>query len=311
MDYKVYDLSVARQGADLVCANLYDFPIQGVEIVDPFITDEEKAAMFVDDMAIDNIENSEVTVRFYLSYEDDIETIFGEIMLMLKNLSQSMTLGSLEVTTDESKDEDWAHNWKKFYEPFMIGHRILVRPVWEETTSIGDIIPEIIIDIDPGMAFGSGTHETTFMCVSALDKYLTGGEVLVDVGCGSGILGIAGAKLGIDKGILIDLDQSACAIARENVATNQVSDKLEVVHGNLVDYIEEKVDVVVANIFAEVIVGVTPDVSEIVKKDGLFITSGIIVEKEDMVKEALSANGFQVLEVLKKGGWVAIVSRKS
>ncbi len=310
MDYKVFDLSVARDQADLVCASLYDFPIQGVEIVDPFITKEEMKAMFVDDMAIENVPNNEVIVRFYLSYEDDIESIFQEIMKNLLAMKETVYLGSLDVTREESKDEDWAHNWKKFYKPFMIGDRILVRPIWEDTKSIGDIKPEIIIDIDPGMAFGSGTHETTYMCVTALDKYLSGGEVLVDVGCGSGILGIAGAKLGIQRGILIDLDQSACAIAKENVENNQVKDQLRVIHGNLVDYIREEVDVVVANIFAEIIIGVTPDVSEIVKHEGLFIASGIIREKEELVVQTLKDNGFLILEILRKGGWVAIASKK-
>lgn len=311
MDYKVFDLSVNRNQADLVCATLYDYPIQGVEILDAFITEDEKEAMFVDVMGLENVAEEEIIVRFYLSTEDDIKALFDEIMNRIHTMDREVSLGSLKVTTGDSKDEDWAHNWKKFYEPFMIGSRILVRPVWEDVQEIDGVKPEIIIDIDPGMAFGSGTHETTFMCVSALDQYITGNETLVDVGCGSGILGIAAAKLGIQEGTLVDLDQSAVKIAKENVATNGVSDRLTVIHGNLVDYIDEPVDVVVANIFAEVIIGVTPDVSKIVKDNGLFITSGIIKEKEADVTDVLKSNGFEVVEVLNKGGWVAIVSRKA
>ncbi len=219
-------------------------------------------------------------------------------------------MGSLKLSADDSDDADWAHNWKAFYKPFMIGDRILVRPIWEDIDSIDGRKAEIIIDIDPGMAFGSGTHETTSMCVRALDKYIGGNETLIDLGCGSGILGIAGAKLGIQSGILIDLDQSACKIASENVISNGVDDRLTVIHGDLLDKVSEPVEMVVANIFAEVIIGVSKDVKAILQDGGLFIASGIITEKEDDVIAALAGNGFCVLEVLREGGWVAIIAKK-
>ena len=310
MQYKVFNLKVNRQAVDVISAMLYDYPIQGVEILDESLTDEEKAAMFVDVMDMDNTVNEEVTLRFYLSEEENVGQLFADIQAGLKESAGRINVGSLRLSTDESDDNDWAYNWKTFYKPFMIGDRILIRPIWEKVDSINGVIPEIIVDIDPGMAFGSGTHETTSVCVRALDKYIKGDERLIDVGCGSGILGIVSAKLGIREGILIDLDQSACKIAVENVETNGVADKLRVIHGNLVDKVTEKADVVVANIFAEVIIGVTPEVKDIVKADGLFIASGIIREKEIEVAKALEDNGFEIIETLYDGGWVGIVSRR-
>jgi len=308
MKYKVFDLTVNREASDLVCSILYDFPIQGVEIVDEYITEEEQEAMFANAIELANIKLDQVIVRFYLSEEDDIKHILKDIKLGLENLANRVDIGSLDLLSNDSNDEDWAHNWKAFYKPFMIGDRILVRSIWEDVNSVGGKKADFIIDIDPGMAFGSGTHETTSMMIKAMDKYVKGHETLIDVGCGSGILGIAGAKLGIDKGILIDLDQSACKIARENVSSNKTQDKLTVIHGNLVDEIKEQADMVVANIFAEVIIGVTPDIKSVLKKGGYFISSGIIKEKEKDVKHTLEANGFKVIEVLEDGGWVAIIS---
>lgn len=310
MQYKVFNLTVNREAVDVICAMLYDYPIQGVEILDDYLTDEEQSAMFVNVMEMENKMRQEVVLRFYLSEEDDVKSLFEEIQAGLKDLSARISLGSLTLSTDDSNDEDWAHNWKAFYKPFMIGKRILVRPVWEDVDSIDGLIPEIIIDIDPGMAFGSGTHETTSLSVRALDKYIKGNEYLVDVGCGSGILGIVASKLGIKEGVLIDLDQSACKIAKENVATNGVDHNLTVIHGNLVDKVSEKADIVVANIFAEVIMGVTPEVKDIVKEDGLFIASGIILEREADVIKVLEENKFEVLEVIRDGGWVVIISKR-
>lgn len=309
MKYREFTMFVNREAADVVCAMLYDYPIQGVEIGDEYISEEDQKAMFVDALEFENIIQEEVSIKFYLSYEEDVKELFEAIQEELVEIGKHIPLGSLRMESDDSSDEDWAHNWKAFYKSFMIGDRILVRPIWEDTVSVDGITPEFIIDIDPGMAFGSGTHETTSMCVKALDKYVTGNETLIDVGCGSGILAIAAAKLGIQKGILIDLDQSACTIARENVQSNHVEDKLTVIHGDLLQNISETVDIVVANIFAEVIMMVTPDVKKVLKSNGLFIMSGIITEKEENVICVLKDNEFDILEVLHDGGWVAIVAK--
>jgi ribosomal protein L11 methyltransferase len=309
MRYNEFTLYVKRETSDIVCAMLYEFPIQGVEIGDEVLTDEEQAQMFVGIFDMDNIPLEEVSIKFYLSEDDDMEQIIKDIKIKLDDLNTRLPLGSLKFESGITDDIDWAHNWKKFYKPFMIGERILIRPIWEDIESIDDIIPEIIIDIDPGMAFGSGTHETTALVVKGLDKYIQGGESLIDLGCGSGILGIVATKLGIKQGLLIDLDQSACKMARENVESNNTSDKLTVIHGDLLENVETTVDIIVANILAEIIISVTPDVTKVLKKDGLFISSGIISEKEAEVASCLVQNGFEIIEVMHDGDWVAFVSK--
>jgi ribosomal protein L11 methyltransferase len=209
-----------------------------------------------------------------------------------------------------SDDQDWAHNWKKYYKPFAISKRMVVKPIWEDINAWPDFRnAEIIIDIDPGMAFGSGTHETTSLCMKAIEKYTKPEDSFVDIGCGSGILGIAAAKLGAGKGILIDIDASACKIARENVMSNRVEDQLEVIQGDLLENISAKVDFAVANIFAEIIISVTGDVHKILKNQGIFIASGIIKEKEELVVSYLTEHGFDILDITRDGGWIAIVSK--
>lgn len=308
MKYRELTLHVHKDAVDVVCAMLYNYPIQGVEIKDFFLTDEDKKEMFVDMMGIDNPQLEELPVKFYISYEDDIAEILASIQEELEEMSEYMTLGSLKLETGESDEEDWAHNWKAYYKPFMIGNRILVKPIWETIDTDSEFgKAEIVIEIDPGMAFGSGTHETTSMCIKALDKYLKPTDTLIDLGCGSGILGIAGIKLGAEHATLIDLDLSAIKIAKENCESNKVTDSVTVIHGDLLENVSDVVDVVVANIFADIIIGVTDDVKKVLKKDGLFISSGIIIERLEDVLSKLESSGFEVIEILKESGWVAIV----
>ena len=309
MKYREFTINVQRDAVDIVCAMLYDYPIQGVEIRDEYITEEEQKEMFVNVVGFENKQEEECPITFYISYEDDFNEILSKIKVELIDLASRMELGSLELSAKDSDDENWAHNWKTFYKPFMIGKRILIRPIWEQVESVDHVIPEIIVDIDPGMAFGSGTHETTSLAVKALDKYLGDTKTIIDIGCGSGILGIIAAKLGVEKGILIDLDQSACKIAKENVITNKTEDKLTVIHGDLLENISEVGDLVISNIFAEVIIAMTPDVKKVLKKTGLFISSGIIDDKELDVIATLNNNGFEIIEVFRDGGWVSIVSK--
>lgn len=311
MKYRELTLSVHKDAVDVVCAMLYNYPIQGVEILDFYLTEEEQKEMFVDIMGIENNQNEELPIKFYISFEDNVGEILLSIQEELIEMSSYMTLGSLKLETSESDEEDWAHNWKTFYKPFMIGQRILVKPIWETIPKDSEFSKaEIVIEIDPGMAFGSGTHETTSMCVKGLDKYITTEDTVIDLGCGSGILGIASIKLGAKHAHLIDLDLSAIKIAKENCASNQVENAVTVIHGDLLENINEVVDVVVANIFADIIIGVTDDVKKVLKQSGLFITSGIIVERQDDVIAKLQSSGFEVIEILKEAGWVAIVSKQ-
>lgn len=310
MKYRELTLHVHKDAVDVVCAMLYNYPIQGVEIKDFYLTDEDKKEMFVDMMGIDNPQLEELPVKFYISFEDNISEILTSIQEELAEMAEYMTLGSLKLETGESDEEDWAHNWKAYYKPFMIGERILVKPIWEIVDANSEFAnAKIVIEIDPGMAFGSGTHETTSMCVKALDKYLSTTDTLIDLGCGSGILGIAGIKLGAAHATLIDLDLSAVKIAKENCESNKVSDNVTVIHGDLLENVTEQVDVVVANIFADIIIGVTDDVKKVLKPGGLFISSGIIAERLEDVLQKLNATGFEVIEIMREAGWTAIICK--
>lgn len=310
MKYRELTIYIQREASDVVCAMLYDYPIQGVEILDQYLTQEEQDEMFVDAIEFDNVMAQEVGVKFYLSYEEDVTKILESIDQRLDDIAEFMELGSRRLTTEDSFEEDWANNWKQYYKPFFIGNDILIKPLWENLDNETKNKARIIIDMDPGMAFGSGTHETTSLCIRALDQYLKTTDTFIDIGCGSGILGIVAAKLGAKKGILIDLDKNAVKVAKENVEINQVSSTLEVYHGDLLENIHEEVDLVVANIFAEVIMGVSPDVYKILKSDGIFIASGIIREKEQFVCDKLIEESFEVLEVVRDGGWIVIISKK-
>ena len=200
-------------------------------------------------------------------------------------------------------EEDWANNWKKYYKPTKIGKNIIVKPIWEEYEANG----EMIIELDPGMAFGTGTHETTRMCVEALEENVKGDTTVFDIGTGSGILAIAAAKLGAKKVIGVDLDPVAVDSAKENVSFNDLNN-IEILYGNLMDVVTGKADLVVANIIAEIIVVLAEDVKNFLVPGGLFITSGIIRERRELVETKLKEKGFKIKEVKEQGEWLCIIA---
>lgn len=202
-------------------------------------------------------------------------------------------------------EEDWANNWKKYYKPTKVGEKIVVKPIWEEYEPKEG---ELVLELDPGMAFGTGEHETTRMCIQALEKFTKKDSVVFDVGCGSGILAIAAAKLGAKKAIGVDLDPVAVESAKENVGFNNL-DNIEILEGNLIEVIDGKADIVVANIIAEVICILTEDVSRVIKPGGYFITSGIIHDRVDMVTDKLKECGFEVEKINKDGEWNCIIAK--
>ena len=215
--------------------------------------------------------------------------------------------GEASVEITQVDDEDWANSWKAYYKPSKIGEKIVVKPTWEEyEKQEGDIV----VELDPGMAFGTGTHETTTMCIQALERNVKNDSVVFDIGCGSGILGISAAKLGACKVIGVDLDPVAVKVSKENIELNEVSNAMEARYGNLMDVVTEKADIVVANIIADIIVLLSEGVGQFLVPNGVFISSGIILDKIDMVKNALIKNKFEILEVNTMGEWAAIVSKK-
>lgn len=287
----------------------YGLDCKGVAIEDPNdILEREQGPLTWDFADINVLEHKgEVAVvKAYFSEEDNIEEVLEYINEKMRELNDlGIDTGLAKVESEKMHEEDWANNWKKYYKPTKIGERIVVKPIWEEYDAKEN---ELVLELDPGMAFGTGTHETTRMCIQALDKYVKEDSTVFDVGCGSGILAIAAAKLGAKKAIGVDLDPVAVESANENVGLNNL-DNIEILYGNLVEVIDGKADIVVANIIAEVICILTEDVKRVLKKDGYFITSGIIHDRVDMVTNKLEETGFEVVEINKDGEWNCIVAK--
>ncbi|MBF1051556.1 MAG: 50S ribosomal protein L11 methyltransferase, partial [Peptostreptococcaceae bacterium] len=202
--------------------------------------------------------------------------------------------------------ENWENEWKKYFKTIKVSDSIVIKPTWEEYTKKEN---EKIIDIDPGMAFGTGTHETTRMCIKAIEKYIKQNDILIDIGCGSGILSIAGAHLGAKNVIGVDLDKLAVKISKENVELNGYKDVIDIRYGDLTDVITEKADIIVANIIADAIVMLSKGVSNFMNDDAYFISSGIINDKKNYVQENLIKNGFEILEINNEGEWNCIVAK--
>ncbi len=222
-------------------------------------------------------------------------------------MNLGIDLGTLEIGTVNVHDEDWAEVWKKFYKPFKAGHSLVVKPTWEAyDPQPGDRI----IEIDPGMAFGSGMHETTSMCLELLEDALHGGERVIDVGTGSGILAIGAAMLGAKDVLAIDIDPVAVRVAGENIEHNHLSDRVRAVEGNLLESSDGVCELCVANIIADVICIFAQPLVDHIVPGGLFICSGIIKEREQDVVKALTAAEYTILETKRKGEWVAMLSRR-
>lgn len=286
----------------------YGLDVKGVAIEDPNdILGREQGPLTWDFADINILEygGKAAVVRGYFNENENPEKLEAYVNEKLDELKDmGIDIGEGKVYCQLVKEEDWANNWKKYYKPTKIGDKIVIKPIWEEYTPDEK---EMVIELDPGMAFGTGTHETTRMCILALEKNVKSSSTVFDIGTGSGILAIAAAKLGAEKVVGVDLDPVAVDSALENVAYNNLSN-IEILHGNLMDVVEGKADLVVANIIAEVIVILVDQVKEFIKKGGIFISSGIIKERESMVVEKLTASGFKIRETEYDGEWVCITA---
>ncbi|MBM7614659.1 50S ribosomal protein L11 methyltransferase [Alkaliphilus hydrothermalis] len=304
-------IKTTTEAVEAVSNILYNAGVSGVAIEDPNdffqLNQDEKAWDYVDEAFLPPDFAEGAVVKAYLPASadllDKIELI-KELVAFLPSYGLDIGLG--EVTTIEVNEEDWSTSWKQYYKPVKIGSKILIKPTWEDYQPKGD---EIIIEMDPGMAFGTGTHETTMMCVMELEEHVKTNSRVFDIGCGSGILGIAAAKLGAEEVVAIDLDKVAVEVARRNVLENHVENVVIVEHGDLMEKISTKADVVVANIIADIIVRLAKDIKHFLKDDGIFISSGIILDKIEMVKEGLIENGLEILKVKEMGEWAVIVSK--
>jgi ribosomal protein L11 methyltransferase len=274
-----------------------DFHLQGQ---DPLAWDYMEEEVF-------DFGHEDVRVIGYFSSEEDLDEKLSEIKKRLEYVkSLDLDTGSLEVFKKVVKQENWENEWKKYFNVQKVSNSIVIKPSWEEYTAKEG---EKIIDIDPGMAFGTGTHETTRMCINAIEKYMKQGDSLIDIGCGSGILSIAAAHLGAQRVIAVDLDKLAVKVSKENVELNGFSDIVDVRYGDLTEVIDEKADVIVANIIADIIAKLSENIADFMKEDGYFISSGIINDKKDFVISKLIDNNFEIVEERNDGEWNCIVCR--
>lgn len=283
----------------------------GVMIEDPkdflFQKNNELDWDYVEEEVFNKSGQDGVLIKTYISEERNVVEVVENIKHRVLSLRDfGIDIGEGSVSLGQVNESDWANEWKKYYKPTKIGQRIVVKPTWEDYKPENG---ELIIELDPGMAFGTGTHETTSMCIRELEKYVNEDSRVFDIGCGSGILAIAAAKLGAKEVLAVDLDEVAVKVSKENVEENNVSDSVEVRHGNLMDVVKDRADVVVANIIADIIKILAKDVHNFMKKDAVFISSGIILDKVEEVKESLIENGFEIIDIKKLGEWSAIVSK--
>ena len=317
MKWNKFTLTTTTEAVDLI-SNLFDeIGIEGIEIEDNIpLTEAETKGMFIDILPELPPDEGVAKVSFYLEDLSDLERILKEIEEGLDDLSQFVDVGERTIEASETEDKDWINNWKQYFKPFTVDD-ILIKPTWEEMPE--EHKDKLLIQIDPGTAFGTGQHETTQLCIRQLRKYLTPDSEILDVGTGSGILGITALKLGAKEVFGTDLDENAITAVGENLEANQIGgEKFRVLQGNIIDdkAVQDQVgyeryDIVVANILADVIILLQKEIPEHLKKGGIFITSGIINMKEEAVKEAMSQNkALEIIETTYQGEWVSITARK-
>ena len=305
-------IKVDPQAVEAVTDILYGLGAQGVAIDEPVdvqkLREDELYWDYIDEKLLEN-DTEETKIMAYFSEEEtNLPEKIAVIKEKIRNLTEfGLSIGSGTVELSNVNQEDWESAWKQYFKPVHVTDRIVVKPEWEEYSPQEG---EIVIEIDPGMAFGTGTHETTSMCINQIEKNLKAGDRVIDIGSGSGILSMAAVLLGAEKATGVDLDPVAVRGALENVELNNLQDKIEILHGNLTDVIEEKADIVVANIMADIILILLEDVREFIKDDGLFISSGIIQEKRAAVEARLLEKNFSIVEVETKGEWCAITAQK-
>lgn len=317
MKWNKFRLKTTTEAEDIVSSMLMDLGIQGVEIEDKIpLTQSDKEQMFVDILPDIEEDDGVAYLNFYLEPEEDKEKVLSRIRQELEEMSSYLNVGECRIEESETEDVDWVNNWKQYFHQFYVDD-ILIIPSWE------DVRPEdkdkMLIHIDPGTAFGTGMHETTQLCIRQIRKYVTENTRILDVGCGSGILGMLALKFGAAYSVGTDLDPCAIEATYENVEVNGISrDQYEVMIGNIIDdkSVQDKVgyecyDIVAANILADVLVQLTPVVVNQLKTGGVYITSGIIDDKEQTVVDAVKAAGLEVLDVTYQGEWVCVTARKN
>ena len=317
MKWNQFRLKTTTEVEDIVSSMLADLGIEGVQIEDKIpLTQSDKEQMFVDILPDMPEDDGCAYLTFYLDEEVDKHEMLLKVRQELEEMRSYLNVGDCTIEESQTEDVDWVNNWKQYFHQFYIDD-ILVIPSWENVEAKDS--DKMVIHIDPGTAFGTGMHETTQLCIRQLKKYVTEDTEILDVGCGSGILGMLALKFGAKHSVGTDLDPCAIDATYENMDNNGISrDQYEVMIGNIIDDKEvqdkvgyEKYDIVAANILADVLVPLTPVIIHQLKKGGIYITSGIIEDKEEVVVEAVKKAGLEVLEVNHQGEWVSVTARKN
>ncbi|MGG4504549.1 50S ribosomal protein L11 methyltransferase [Heyndrickxia sporothermodurans] len=290
---------------------LHEAGASGVVIEDPFDLVKEREDQFgeIYQLNPDDYPEEGVIIKAYLSVNSFLGETVEEIKQAINNLALfNIDIGQNQVTISEVNEEEWATAWKKYYNPVKISEKFTIVPTWEKYEAVSS--DELIIELDPGMVFGTGTHPTTVMCIQALERTVKQNDTVIDVGTGSGVLSIAAALLGASQVTALDLDEVAVQSAKLNVKLNKVQDKVTVSKNDLLNGMNGQVDVVVSNILAEVIMSFTDDVAKAVKPNGYFIASGIIQQKKDQVKDAIISSGFTIVETIVMEDWIAFIAKR-
>ncbi|WP_461810805.1 50S ribosomal protein L11 methyltransferase [Faecalimonas sp.] len=317
MKWNKFRLKTVTEAEDIVSSMLMDLGIEGVEIEDKVpLTQADKEQMFVDILPEIEADDGVAYLSFYLDDGEDVDTILKNVKKELEEMKTFLDIGECTIEESQTEDVDWVNNWKKYFHQFYVDD-VLIIPSWEEVKPEDE--DKMIIHIDPGTAFGTGMHETTQLCIRQIRKYVTPQTRILDVGCGSGILGMLALKFGAEYSVGTDLDPCAIDATYENMEVNGIEkSQYEVMIGNIIDDKEvqekvgyEKYDIVVANILADVLVPLTPVIVNQLKKGGIYITSGIIDMKEETVVNAAKEAGLEVLEVTYQGEWVSVTARKN
>jgi len=290
---------------------LHEAGASGVVIQDPedLVKDHKTTFGEIYELNPDDYPAEGIFIKAYLPLNSFLNESVNEIKAAISNLSEyQIDIGANEVSVSEVDEEDWSTAWKKYYKPVKISEKFTIIPTWEDYTPVAS--DEVIMELDPGMAFGTGTHPTTVLSVQAIERFVKKGDIVIDVGSGSGVLSIAAVLLGAEHVHAFDLDEVAVNSTKINAELNQAADRITARPNNLLEGVEVEADVIVSNILAEIILKFTDDAYKLIKPGGLFITSGIISQKKNEVKEALTASGFDIVEVNEMEDWVAIIAKK-
>ena len=309
MKWAEISVKTTHEATDAVANIFHDLGATGVVIEDPKVINDYRASGLWDYCEIPEEKDVEIViVKAYLPSDESLSNKIGLFEQQFNNLSRhDLDKGKGEISWHEVQEEDWATSWKQYFHPIKVGENIIIKPSWEEYERSAE---DIIIELDPGMAFGTGTHYTTQLCIRCLEEIVQKDNVVFDVGTGSGILSVTAAKLGAAEVRAIDLDTVAVRVAKENIVHNKVADIVSVSHGDLLTGVEGKADIIESNIIADVIIKLLPDIPARLKTEGQFVASGIISERLSDVLAAMKQNNFVVEKVIEDNSWVVIVARQ-